>query len=76
MKIHMAFKGGLVKYPRSSTQGGGGVKNTQKSIHMVYGCSPSMEPCIVRILQSVENFAFWTLWRTIQGPTVLHNITE
>ena len=39
MKIHMAFKGGLVKYPRSSTQGGGGVENTQKSIHMVYGCS-------------------------------------
>ena len=36
----------------------------------------SMEPCIVRILHSAENFAFWTLWRTIQGPTVLHNITE
>ena len=27
--------------------------------------------CIVRILHSAENFAFWTLWRTIQGPTVL-----
>ena len=32
----------------------------------------SMEPCIVRILHSAENFAFWTLWRTKQGPTVVN----
>ena len=34
------FLGGLVKTPCSSTWGGGGVKNVQKTIHMVYGCSP------------------------------------
>ena len=57
-------------------KGGGGVQKVQNLVYVENGCPPSMEPCIVRILQSVENFAFWTLWRTIQGPTVLHNITE
>ena len=26
----------------------------------------------MRILHSAENFAFWTLWRTKQGPTVVN----
>ena len=39
MKIHMVSKGGLSKLHVCPQRGEGGVKNTQKSIHMVYGCS-------------------------------------
>ena len=32
------FLGGSAKKPCLSTRGEGGVKNVQKSVHMVYGC--------------------------------------
>ena len=37
-KTPHGFLGGLAKKPCRSTRGGGGVKNVQNSVHMVYGC--------------------------------------
>ena len=50
MKIHMVFKGVCLNSMFVHT--GGGVENTQKSIHMVYGCSPkkALIICIFYIL--------------------------
>ena len=65
-KIHMAFKVRSAKKPFLSTRGRG-VKNVQKSVHLICGCPQSIE-------NELSNYGFFKILKTIPHIVVIYTL--